>query len=180
MELDADKINDPDRMRIKRIEAEAEAYASSRDRSRAENKRRADSRERILKSGIRTDAFQVGIKLIKDLSERERADFMDDLRLMLKTLGGKQADLFPEEAIRAAKREEKRKEEEAAKKKADGSENDNKSRSDPNKGGAKPRTKKQDAEEQAEGAAALTAGLPETKKAQSKLAAEKLEAAKLN
>ena len=210
MEQDPDKINDIERQVEQRVFKEGEAYAASHKRSRAENKERSASRERIKEMGLRTDAYQVGVRIVKDLTALERKAFLQDLELVVRILGSRQKDLFPEEAMRAEKREQRRKEAEAEAKKgsAGAPDPDKNPRSDPAKGGAKPRVgKKGEAAtgavvgldgkplpaaetetEQQEGDAALKGLAPDTAaaqeaakpKSQSQIAAEKLEAAKLN
>lgn len=115
MEDDPDKINDADRALEAHILKAGESYAESTIRQRAENKRRAENRKRISDLGIRTDAYQTAIKLVKDLTDSERKDFIRDLRLVTKVLGARQADLFPDEKIKAEKRVEKAKERAAKK-----------------------------------------------------------------
>lgn len=207
MEQDPDKINDIERQIEQRVFKEGEAYAASHKRSRAENKERSASRERIKEMGLRTDAYQVGVRIVKDLTALERKAFLQDLELVVRVLGSRQKDLFPEEAMRAEKREQRRKEAEAEAKKgsAGAPDPDKNPRSDPNKGGAKPRTGKkgeasnvvqlqppsgeQQQAEQQEGEETLKSMAPETAaaqteaktpKSQSQIAAEKMEAAKLN
>jgi hypothetical protein len=211
MEQDPDKINDIERQIEQRVFKEGEAYAASHKRSRAENKDRSASRERIKEMGLRTDAYQVGVRIVKDLTALERKAFLQDLELVVRILGSRQKDLFPEEAMRAEKREQRRKEAEAEanKGKAGAPDPDKNPRSDPAKGGAKPRVGKkgetgnvvqlqppsgeqQQAEGQ-EGDAVLNGLTPETQaaqnaalnpdgkpKSQSQIAAEKMEAAKLS
>lgn len=198
LETDPDKINDADRQIEARIFKEGESYSASHKRSRTENKTRAESRARIKEIGMRTDAYQVGVRIVKDLSAREREEFLRDLNLVVKVLGNRQQDLFPEEALRAAKREKLRQEEEAkaeAERKKQAESDKPGSRSDPNAGGAKPQTGTDgkpwpdDAQiaanangdapappnppsEQDEGAAVLAGGLPNTAAAQEAAKAE--------
>lgn len=212
METDPDKINDPNRDPAqisdadRQIEAtifkEGQDYAARNARSKEENKGRAASRERIKQTGVNTNAYHVAVGLIKKLSAREMVDWRRDFDLVLKVLGSRQQELFPEEAMKMAKREEDRKRKEAEAKTKAGVDADTNERSDPNAGGAKPQTGDKPwpddvavaangdqpappspPDEQAEGEAALNAALPQTKgkkKAQSVLAAEALAAAKLN
>lgn len=198
MEEDPAKINDADRQIQARLYEQAQSYAETRVQSRKLNKQRAESRAKIMEMGFRSDSYQTGIRIIKDLSARERDDFMRDLNLILKVLGSRQADLFPEEALKAAKREEQRKAENQPKPPAEAdAKSDANPRSNPAKGGAgKKKADKnppvasvppteaeltaaaaQAATEQQEGDQALNAGLSATKKAQSKQAADKLAAA---
>lgn len=241
-----DEINDADRQIAQVIWNEGQAYAENNKISKKQNKARAESRERIKQTGIRPDAYALAVKHIKDLSTREQIEFLDDYKLVMKTMGSRQAELFPEESLKIAKREadRKRREEEDKKKAAEaatlkGVDPDTNPRSDPTKGGAGKAKAKQPAttlkeataasdaaikeslaaveaekkpglrvvgsepgvmkqpegvqaespptapnppDEQAEGAAALAAGLPETtaKKSQSQIAAEIAEKAGTN
>jgi hypothetical protein len=136
MEQDPDKINDIERQIEQRVFKEGEAYAASHKRSRAENKDRSASRERIKEMGLRTDAYQVGVRIVKDLTALERKAFLQDLELVVRVLGSRQKDLFPEEAMRAEKREQRRKEAEAEAKKgsAGAPDPDKNPRSDPEQG----------------------------------------------
>lgn len=140
MEEDPDKINDADRQIAARVYNEAEAYADTRRVSRDLNDKRTKSRKKIEEMGFRKDAYQTAIRVIKDLLPREQKDFMRDLSTFLKILGGRQADLFPEEALKAAKREEKRKAAAAENKPKTRAQADAKSdknpKSDPKRGGA--------------------------------------------
>lgn len=241
-----DEINDADRQIAQVIYNEGQDYAERNKASKIANKARAESRERIKQIGIRTDAYGLAIKHIKDLSPREQAEWLEHYTLTMKVMGKRQAELFPEEALKIAKREaDRKKREEAAKAKAaedatlKGVDPDTNPRSDPAKGGAGKAKAKQPAttlkeataasdaaikeslaaveaekkpglrvvgsepgvmkqpegvqaespptapnppDEQAEGAAALAAGLPETtaKKSQSQIAAEIAEKAGTN
>lgn len=103
METDAEKINDPDRKKRELIWREAEGYAETRDQSRKLNKTRAKSRSNIADGGIRTDAFQDGIRLVKDLEPGDLEQYLADLQLVLDVLGARQGDLFPEEVAKREK-----------------------------------------------------------------------------
>lgn len=185
MEQDPDKINDADRQIEAKVYKQAQDYAETRVESRELNERRNEGRKEIVKMGFRKDAYQSAIRIIKDLTPREQADYMRDLKTFLKILGAKQADLFPEEHLRNIKREEDRKQREKEAKSSAGRSPDH-PRSDPKSGGAgKPKAKKDakkstgnvvpmkrpteaaanEAAEQAEGEAVLS---------QSELAAKKL------
>lgn len=132
-----DEINDAERQIQARLYQEAQGYAETRKESAVLNKKRATSRKKIEEMGFRTDAYQVGIRIVKDLSDRERKDFMRDLKLVVDVLGKRQADLFPDEALKAAKREEARKAENKPKSKAAAdAKSDASKRSDPKSGGA--------------------------------------------
>lgn len=135
MNENPDEINNPDRQIAARVYNEAEAYAETRKVSKDLNEKRTKSRKNIVEMGFRKDAYQVAIRVVKDLTPREQKDFIRDLQTFLKILGGRQADLFPEEALKAAKREEKRKEK-AAEDKARAGRSPDHPRSDPAAGGA--------------------------------------------
>lgn len=167
MEDNPEVINDADRQIQSRLYTEAQAYAETRKESAVLNKTRATSRKKVDEMGFRTDAYQTAIRIVKDLSDRERADFMRDLKTIVGVLGKRQAELFPEEALKAAKREEQRKQKAAEEKAAAGRSPDH-PRSDPASGGAgkakggrKPkddRTPAQKAADRAEAASAAKAG----------------------
>jgi hypothetical protein len=100
------------------------------------NKKRADSRDVIKETGVRTDSYGLACKLASTMSKREADDFIRDLLLCHNVLMASQQELFPEAAIAAAKRDERfqaklnkemREAEEQAKKDK---------RSDPKSGGA--------------------------------------------
>lgn len=138
-----DEINDADRHVQQVIFNEGQDYAERNKASKIANKARADSRERIKQIGIRTDAYGLAIKHIKDLSPREQAEWLEHYILVMKTMGKRQAELFPEEALKIAKREaDRKKREDDAKKKAAeestrrGVDADTNPRSDPKNGGA--------------------------------------------
>src|SRR5690606_33267697 len=99
------------------------------------NKERSEIRNRAKELGLRTDAFQVGVRIVKDLTANERKDFLRDLDLVVKTLGARQAELFPDEALRAAKREERKANKGRSKDELD-AKTDSDPRSDPSAGGA--------------------------------------------
>jgi hypothetical protein len=187
LDMDPDHINDADRQLQVRIAETGTSYAAANAESKKLSEKRAKIRATIKEMGVRTDAYQTAIHIVKDLSPSEGKAFMADLELLVKVLGAKQSDLFPEEQVRALKREEKRT---AAKnstgvrtpEELDAATNGN-PRSDPNAGGAKPELPPDpppvDSEaEQAAGAAALAAAAP--KMSQSQKAAQKRVAAKLD
>lgn len=145
-----EEINDADRQIAQVIWNEGQAYAENNQVSKKQNKARAESRERIKGTGIRPDAYALAIKHIKDLSTRERTAFLDDYKLVMKTMGSRQAELFPEESLKIAKREadRKRREDEDKKKAAEaatlaGVNPDTNPRSNPDSGGAGKRKAKQ-------------------------------------
>lgn len=210
---------DPDQQIDSTIIKLAENYASCDRRSAEINDERKTIRDNAEKLGIPSKAFQHAVGMVKHMSEGERRDYTVGMNRVVRAIEGQQATLFPAEAERIRKREDN--------KKPKGNEGapdpDKNPRSDPNKGGAKPKTLKEAAaaseaavaeslanvsggkrpqlkvvgadagemkqpegitppnppDEQAEGEAALNAGLTETKKSQSQIAQEKLEAANL-
>lgn len=196
METDPAKINDMDRQLEQSIFTEGQGYAARNARSKEENKGRANARERIKNLGMNPQAFGAAVAVVKTKTPRELEDYVRDFLLAVKVLSQKQAELFPEEAAAALKREQLREQKAAAiprtKEELDAASDAN-SRSAPDAGGAKPRKPKVVAgtdvtpppvpdDEQAQGEAALAAGLPETtaagvKKSQSQIAQEKLDAA---
>lgn len=184
LESDPDKINDLDRVMESRILESGNAYSASHRRSRDENRVRAGNRAKIKDMGMRTDAYQVGVRIVKDLTESERKDFLRDLNLVVKVLGSRQQELFPEEALKAATREAKRKA------KLTGKEGAPDPDTNPNSAprivilseeGMTVESSDLVSEEQAEGDAVLEAMAPETtaakKKSQSQIAREKSDAA---
>jgi len=193
METDPEKINDADRQVEASLLKAGEAYAASHKRSRAENKERAANRAKIKELGLRTDAYQVGVRIVKDLTETERSDFLRDLTLVVTALGHRQQELFPEEALKAQQRIERAKEK-AAKEaaKLQGNEgapdSDTNPRSNPNAGGAKPMTPEEEAAEQAEGEKVLSGvtstevktAEPRKRRSQSEIAEEKRKSAGLH
>jgi hypothetical protein len=134
-----DEINDPQRQIEASIDKIGERYSASHKRSRTENKERAEIRTKAKELGMRTDAFQVGVRIVKDLTDNERKDFLRDLNLVVSVLGAKQGLLFPDEALKAAAREQ-RKADKAAGKPRSAAELDAKTdtdpKSDPAAGGA--------------------------------------------
>jgi hypothetical protein len=182
----------------------AEQYASCDRRSAEINDERATIRSNIDKLGIDPKGFVHAVAQIKQMSNGERRDYQNSVARVLSVIGDRQMELYPEAAERIKKREE-RKEAEAAKEgrsseELDAATNAN-PRSDPDAGGAKPQVEREplqpdgsawpddaavaarDAQEQAEGDAALKAAAPATlggkKKSQSQIAKEKLADAKL-
>lgn len=114
----------------------AEDYAASVKRSRGENKKRAKGRETIDKLGVRTDAFQHGLRLVKDLTINEQKQYLRDLKMVISVVGRRQMELFPEDALRAKKREDALRAKEADAKAKAGVDADTSPRSDPKSGGA--------------------------------------------
>lgn len=205
--MDPTKINDADRAIEQSIFTEGQGYAARNARSKEENKGRAAARERIKNLGMNPQAFGAAVALVKSKTPRELDDYLRDFEVAVKVLRQKQQELFPEETAAALKREQTR-EQKAAAIPRDGEtldkRTDSDQRSDPAAGGAKPRTGKPKPstsgkpkltvaggtdtspppvpDEQAEGDAALNAGLAQTnaagkKKSQSQLAREAAEAA---
>ena len=149
METDPSKINDAERQIEATILEVGQAYADSNKRQKKENKSRAENRARIKELGVRTDAYQVAVRICKDLTESERKDFLRDLDLLVRVLGPRQRDFFEDEAIKAEKREQKRrdKEAEAGRTQAElDAKTDTDPKSDPAKGGAGKGRKKKGAQ----------------------------------
>lgn len=114
----------------------AEQYADSIKRSRTENKKRAKGRAKIDELGVRTDAFQHGLRLVKDLTISEQKQYLRDLKMVISVVGQRQMELFPEDALRNKKREEDRMAKEAEARTKAGVDSDTNPRSDPKRGGA--------------------------------------------
>jgi hypothetical protein len=155
MEQDPAKINDYDRQLATSIEKLGEFAAGSNQRQRDENKLRAENRAKVKELGVGTYAYQVAVKVCKDMTEGERKDFLRDLELLVRILGPKQKDLFADELIKAEAREKKRqeKESEAGRTKAElDAKTDTDPKSDPAAGGAgkKPKGGKKKATEAVE------------------------------
>ena len=118
----------------------AEQYASCDKRSAAINDERKGIRENAEKLGIPSRAFQHAVGLVKQMSEGEQTDYRRGVNRVLTALQGRQAELFPEAAERIKKRvdAEALAKEEAERR--DGTWSSENPRSDPNRGGAKPKT----------------------------------------
>lgn len=201
-EADNDRINDPDVQVDNKIIKLAEEYNSLNQRSKDLSDDRKTIRENVEKLGIHPLAWQHAVKLTKDMTDGERRDYQVGMNRVLKVIGERAGDLFPEDVERTNKRAE-RKAERAAKDGRTQAELDAKTdtdpKSDPKKGGAGKGRKKKDEpaadtrppemrssdpvvdaslkgmhDEQAEGEAALNAGLTETR-SQSQKAKDKLE-----
>jgi len=150
MEDDPDLINDPDRQLEAKAFQQAEKYQASRVRSRNENKVKADGRKEIEKLGFDTDAYQVSLRVARDKTPAEQRKWVRDLKFFLKIFGNKQQELWPEDAAKAEARAKRKREKAAKAAAAAGKETpeqqerrlaaDTNPRSDPNRGGAKPRT----------------------------------------
>lgn len=136
METDPDAINDPRRSTIWK---QGKIYAADNAESKERNESRAESREDIKSIGMIPNAFATAVKHVKDKSPRERKQWLDDYLLTIKVLGSAQQELFPNEALKAEKREADRKAKEAeerkAAKEAEAADAAG-SRSDPKSGGA--------------------------------------------
>lgn len=171
MERDPNKINDDERDGTlsdadRQIESallkQGQEYAARNQRSKAENKGRAESRARIKEIGMDTNAFATAVRLIKDKRPDEIKAWMRDLQLTLKVMGGRQRELFPEEQLRAEKRAQdaaRKKEGKPRGKDELDSQTDTNRRSDPAAGGAQVDIEeaiaRQTAQEMAEGEALL-------------------------
>jgi hypothetical protein len=172
---------DPDTQIDNTIMKLAEDYASCDRRSAEINDERATIRENAEKLGIPSKAFQHAVGMVKHMSKGERRDYEEGVARVLRAVGDRQADLFPEAAERIRKREEKAATKPRTPAEIDAA-NEANPRSDPNKGGAKPQTPPNPPDEQTEGDAALAAAAPKTtaKQSQSAKAKAKLAAAGLN
>lgn len=191
---DEDRLNEDAELQIDgKIIKLAEEYNALNRRSKDLSDDRKVIRENVEKLGVHALAWQHAVKITKDMTEGERRDYQVSMNRVMKVIGERAGDLFPEAQEAANKRAER-------KAKITGKEGapdpDANPRSDPNAGGAKPRTDEMAAGvihepgtngtppdvpgEQGEGEAALAAAMPKTKQAQSAKAAEKLAAAKLN
>lgn len=206
LETDPTKINDADRQLEQTIFTVGGNYAARGKRAKEEAKARKEDRDRIEARGINPNAFHVVAGQIKKLTPKAFKAWLADVNYVAEVMARKQADLFPEDQAAALKREQLR-EQKAAEiprdSKALDEKTDTDKRSDPNKGGAKPKPPSTSGkpaltvaggtdvtpppvpdDEQKEGEAALNAGLAQTNaagkpKSQSQIAKEKLEAAKL-
>lgn len=143
MEMDPEKINDAERQVEAKIFEIGSAYAESNAADKVKNKKRAENRKKIGDLGLRVDAYQIGVKIVKDLTTEEIKDYLRDLKLVVKVLGGRQAELFPEEKLKAEARSQRAKD---RAKKLTGKEGapdpDSNPRSDPKSGGAGKRPRK--------------------------------------
>lgn len=136
---DPDFINDADRQLEARIFKTGEEYAASNKRQKAENKARAENRNKIKEMGISTHAYQIAVKVVKDLTPGERADWIRDFQMVVKVLGKRQKELFPEEALKAEQRAKRQAEKAAGKPRSQAeldAETDSNPRSNPAAGGA--------------------------------------------
>lgn len=182
-----------------------EQYASCDARSKEINDERATIRENAEKLGIPSAAFQAWVSMHKKMSPGELRDHLAGIRRLDEAAEAEgvdiQGDFFPD-AKKAAERREKRRADALAEKnkgKAGAPDPDTNPRSDPKRGGAGKKKGERPTEEQLTAAAseaeqqagedALKGLAPETAaaqteaktpKSQSQIAAEKMEAAKLN
>ncbi len=187
LEMNPEFVNDADRQLEARILESGNSYAAANAESKKLNKKRAEVRAKIKEMGVRTDAYQTAIHIIKDLTPEEGKVFLSDLEMLVRILGAKQQDLFAEEQVKAQKRVEKAQAKAAGKPRTpeeiDAANQDN-PRSDPNSGGAKPQTPPDPPSdpnpsgEQEEGDKVLEAQAPVM--SQSQKAAKKRAAAGLN
>jgi hypothetical protein len=131
--------------------------------SQVQNDKRAESRKKIKEAGMNTTAYGMGVRVAKMmLNQGEREDFIRDFLITVEVLTKSQVELFPHLAIIADKRRAKaaaRAAREAAKNGTETPEQqqrrlaaDANPRSDPNRGGAKPKVpgKKKAAADRAE------------------------------
>ena len=202
------KLDNTDVKMNKSILSLVEQYATCDARSAELNDERATIRENVEKLGIPSVAFQRFVADQKKMSPGEFRDMQAGYQRMQEAAEAEGVDIqgqfWPDLKKAADKRAERKAAAEAEAKKgsAGAPDPDKNPRSDPNKGGAKPRTGKKgerpteeqiaaaasEAEQQA-GEDALKGLAPETAaaqteaktpKSQSQIAAEKMEAAKLN
>jgi hypothetical protein len=121
--------------------------------SQIQNDKRAESRKKIKEAGMNTTAYGMGVRVAKMmLNQGEREDFIRDFLITVEVLTKSQVELFPHLAIIADKRRAKaaaRAAREAAKNGTETPEQqqrrlaaDANPRSNPDRGGAKPQTKK--------------------------------------
>lgn len=186
----------------------AEQYASCDRRSAEINDERKTIRDNAEKLGIPSKAFQHAVGMVKHMSEGERRDYTVGMNRVVRAIEGRAQELFPAEAERVRKRQENAGNKPRSEAELN-SKTDNDKRSDPKAGGAakakaetspptppdapklrvvgtgdeadvKSNAPPNPPGEQEAGEQALNEGLPETKKSQSQIAAEKRDAAKLN
>jgi hypothetical protein len=118
---------------------QGQEYAARNQRSKAENKGRAESRAAIKSLGMNPSAYAQAVKLIKDLTPGELKDWKRDFELTLKVMGSKQRELFPAEQLAAEARIQRAKDKaaKAGRTKAEmDADSDANPRSDPTAGGA--------------------------------------------
>lgn len=165
MTKDPEEINDPDRAADQALKdliwKMGQSYAGRNARSRTENEGRKKEREGMEAQDIDPNAFATVVRLVKAKSPRELKRWVDSFKLCMAVLGKAQADLFPEDAVRAQKREDDRKAKEKAARDAArtptelDAASDANPRSDPKSGGAgKKRGRKPKTAKEAAGAAA--------------------------
>lgn len=183
----AEEKADYERQLEQSIFTEGQGYAARNVRSKEENKGRAAARDRIKAQGISPQAFGAAVALVKTKSPREIDDYLRDFNAVVKVLRQRQQELFPEEAAAAAKREQKAADLASKTPAGQDAKSDANPRSNPDAGGAKPRTGKpkpsasgkptltvaggtdvKPTDEQAEGDAALNAGMQQTNAASKK------------
>lgn len=124
----------------------AEDYASCDRRSAEINDERATIRANAEKLGIPSKAFQHAVGMVKHMSDGERRDYQVGVNRVLKAISDRQNDLFPVEAEKIRKRQERKASDEASKPRSEAELNaqtDTNERSDPDAGGAKPKTIKE-------------------------------------
>lgn len=145
----------------------AEQYVGYEKRAKELNKAKAEVRDQAEQIGIPSLAFQHGVRMVKLMDKSERRDYQAGLRRVVKVLSGREGDLFPDDVERRQKRAEKKKAEARSSAELDEASAKN-PRSNPDSGGAKPRTPspEQAAAEQAEGDAILADGLTTSQSAQ--------------
>lgn len=168
-----------------RVNELADRYAGSMRRSAGENDMRKELREKIEEMGYSAKAFQPAVAIARTMTKGEADDYLMSLQFFVEALLGRQGELFPEAVEKINKRLEKQAAEGRSDDELDDA-TDSNPRSNPDAGGAPPQVQNPEGEQE-EGAAALDAGLAQTKakaraprKAQSEIAAEKLAKAGLH
>lgn len=146
MTKDPDEINDEDRAADAALKdliwKMGQSYAGRNSRSKTENEGRKKERDGMESQDIDSNAFGTVVRLVKTKSPRELKRWVDSFKLCMAVLGKAQADLFPEDAVRAQKREQDRRDKEKAARDAArtptelDAASDTNPRSDPAKGGA--------------------------------------------
>jgi hypothetical protein len=125
----------------------AEEYAASEVRSSNENEIRANIRENAEKLGIPSSAWQSAVRKTKSMTPGERRDHDVGEQRVLSVLEDIAPTLWPDDVARNKKREDNRTTAAAEAKTKAGVDADTNKRSDPNSGGAKPKTPPKDLKE---------------------------------
>lgn len=100
--------NRPDDMKIDdTILKLAEQYVSYENRARQLNKDKAEVRAQADKIGIPSLAWQIGVRTVKIMDAKERADFQRGFKRVTGVLSKNAETLFPEDIARRQKRDAK-------------------------------------------------------------------------